>query len=195
MSLIQAPQTSNTLSESIVASGQTETDFKELGIVGLGVPGGILKKSISQLEEEIKENEDAIFLLEAERKKILDGEGQLESNAQVAIEKSFNAGEYVSGNVPVGNVLAAKQESSVALDNQEGSTEYLKVSPFLKVNSRRSSVSSLSGVSVRSFQESVDSNTKTCNGDSSVNYGINVVQPDQQPDVNGCERSDTDDRD
>lgn len=175
------------LRDSEDASDAMETGLKQLGMVGLGASEGLLKKSVSQLEEEIRENETAIFMLEAERKKILEGEGQPNNIAQVVIKESTDAGEHarVVRNAPVSDVLIAKQVPSLAADEQEGSTEYLKISPFLKVISRQSSVSSLTGNSVSSFHES---DARTCNGDSQYNYGISVVQPDQQVDAAGYEQ-------
>lgn len=175
------------LRDSEDASDAMETGFKQLGMVGLGTSEGLLKKSVSQLEEEIRENESAIFMLEAERKKILEGEGQPNNTAQVVIKESTVAGEHAPmvRNAPVGNGLIAIQDPSLAADEQEGSTEYLKKAPFLKVNARRGSVSSLTGNSVSSFHES---DTKTCDGDSQYNYGISVVQPDQLMDAAGYEQ-------
>ena len=145
--------------------GVGAVDIQQLSMKSISVTSGLSRKTIAQLDEEIKMNEDAITLLEAERKKLLTSGSIIDS--------------YIGGAAM--QDVSQQQNADIPTETKE-SVDYLKVSPYVTSASRRGSVSSLSGLSVQSSTDA-----KSRNADESFDCNVITADVECKADMFVCE--------
>ena len=140
-------------------------DIKQLSMKSTSATSGLSRKTIAQLDEEIKMNEDAITLLKAERKKLL------------------TSGSIIDGYIGDAAMQDVSQQQDTGVPTEtKDSVDYLKVSPYVTSASRRGSVSSLSGLSVQSSTDA-----KSRNADDSFDCNVITADVECKADMVVCE--------